>query len=110
MLSLEEIGVNTINIREIPDKDRSKNPVIYVEGLEKVYIANVDDIHKVITLGNNRRKQAETGMNRASSRSHTMLRVELSVHKDSVGQGRVEKSNTEPKDKEETIYQSTLFS
>lgn len=92
---------DSIYIREVQDRGRT---TVYVEGLEKVYVANIEDINRVTSLGNSRRRLAETKMNIASSRSHTILRVEINVRKDE-DTGNVDSDVTS----KEAIYQSTLF-
>lgn len=78
------------------DLTMSNDPTIYVEGLDKFYVADIEDINQVLKIGNSNRAIAETKMNSSSSRSHSILRVEITVHEyDS--------------NKEEKMYTSTLF-
>lgn len=79
-----------IFIREIID-DNNENKV-YVEGLEKIYVASVEDVQNVIKIGNSNKTIAETNMNDKSSRSHTILRIELNVQKDDINKKEIFKS------------------
>lgn len=69
-------NINQIYIREIIDDS------IYVEGLEKIYIADNSDINQILEIGNSNRTISETKMNISSSRSHSILRVEININED----------------------------
>lgn len=76
-------------------------PNVYVEGLDKFYVADIDDINQVLRIGNANREVAETRMNSSSSRSHSILRVEICVREyndSSISSGQ-----------EVVVYNSTLF-
>lgn len=83
-----------------PVDDSPAQPNVYVEGLDKFYVADIEDVNQVLKIGNSNREVAETKMNSSSSRSHSILRVEICVRDNddtSYGKG------------EEVVYNSTLF-
>lgn len=83
------------------DSNSLTQPNVYVEGLDKFYVADIDDINQVLKIGNANREVAETRMNSSSSRSHSILRVEICVR---------EHNNGFPSSGQEIVmYNSTLF-
>lgn len=78
---------NSIIIRE------SSNNNIYIDGLTKVYVSNLSDVTNLLEVGNSNRKVSETKMNISSSRSHSILKVEISTCNNITN----------------TVYNSTLF-
>ncbi|KYQ90484.1 kinesin-1 [Tieghemostelium lacteum] len=61
----------TIKIRE------SKTLGIYVEGLEEEYVQDENDIMELIAIGESSRSVAKTNMNQKSSRSHSILIIQI---------------------------------
>lgn len=76
-------------------------PNVYVEGLDKFYVADIDDINQVLKIGNANREVAETRMNSSSSRSHSILRVEICV--------REYNNGSSSSGQEVAVYNSILF-
>ena len=50
---------------------------VFVPGLEEVPVGNADEVMEVLMRGNERRAVATTKMNEASSRSHSLLCVNV---------------------------------
>lgn len=104
---IREINNSNFGMDKYLNGNFNSNPVVYVEGLDKIYVANMNDIQQVITLGNSNRKVADTKMNNSSSRSHSILRVEISV-------GNTANNNNDNNENKngteiEAVYKSTLF-
>ncbi|XP_067941126.1 kinesin-like protein KIF14 [Watersipora subatra] len=65
----------SMRVREHPEQGP------YVEGLSTFPVASFHDIVKLLTLGNQQRATASTGMNDKSSRSHSVFTLHLTQHK-----------------------------
>lgn len=52
---------------------------IYVEGLTSIIIGSPEDALKLLEMGLKNRKTARTNWNEVSSRSHAILRLELTI-------------------------------
>lgn len=66
-----------IHIRE--KIDVNNETYTEVDGLDKVYVGNMDDVNEILKIDSNNRQTAETKMNAPSSRSHSILRVEITA-------------------------------
>ena len=64
-------GEKNLPIKEHPTRG------IYVEGLNEVYLSSVDDFYNYFEIAEANRKVGETRLNRTSSRSHSILVLEV---------------------------------
>ena len=64
-------GDKNLPIKEHPTRG------IYVEGLNEVYLSSVDDFYNYFEIAEANRKVGETKLNRTSSRSHSILVLEV---------------------------------
>lgn len=75
--------------KEILDVRRNKNGALEVPGLTKMEVKSLQDVASVLKAGHENRATATTNMNEYSSRSHMVLKVEVttsvSEHETNVG-------------------------
>jgi hypothetical protein len=72
-------SINPLLIRE------KSNGAVYVEGLSRARITNINDFNELLLKGDSNRFTASTNLNEVSSRSHAALIVTLV---NSLGDGR----------------------
>ncbi|XP_035792207.1 kinesin-like protein Klp61F [Anopheles albimanus] len=73
---------DTVKIR-IFDDVQKKGSVI-VQGLEEIPVHSKDDVYKLLTKGQERRKTASTLMNAQSSRSHTIFSIIVHIKENGI--------------------------
>lgn len=66
---LEESGINSSGLALREDGKRG----VFVEGLRKERVINIDDVYKLLQVGMLHRRVGETQMNERSSRSHSVF-------------------------------------
>lgn len=64
---------NSKNLKIVEDPEKG----IIVTGLSHCYPTNTDEVLQLISIGNNRRTQAQTESNPVSSRSHAVCQIEV---------------------------------
>jgi hypothetical protein len=69
--------MNPLSIRE-------RNGQVFVEGLSKIQITNVNDLEEVLVNGDLNRKTASTNMNDTSSRSHAALIITIIMKEEEI--------------------------
>ena len=71
--------------RHKPSYCREKDGKVYVEGAQRRQICNVKDFGALLEEGDDNRATAETNLNEASSRSHTVCMLRVMVPEDEEG-------------------------
>ena len=71
---LINLNNSNLKIKESPTKG------IFVEKLSEIYISNLDEFMNYIEIAQNNRKTSETKLNHNSSRSHSILILEITQH------------------------------
>ncbi len=62
--------------KDLKIKEQTKKG-IYVSGLTQYSLASKEEMHEVIKIGQGRRQTRETKLNEYSSRSHTIVTIEI---------------------------------
>ena len=71
---LINLNNSNLKIKESPTKG------IFVDKLSEIYISNLDEFMNYIEIAQNNRKTSETKLNQNSSRSHSILILEITQH------------------------------
>eukprot|EP00040_Diaphanoeca_grandis_P037293 m.242177 g.242177 ORF g.242177 m.242177 type:complete len:1048 (-) comp33791_c2_seq1:202-3345(-) len=65
-------------------EDSNRKGSVIIQGLEEVMVHGKNDIYKILQKGAEKRRTAETKMNKASSRSHSVFSVTVHLKENSV--------------------------
>ncbi|KAK5584427.1 hypothetical protein RB653_006038 [Dictyostelium firmibasis] len=85
LYDLYDSSKSNLNIRE------HKQNGIYVEGISEIVISSIEDAYHFLNISNNNRAIAATKMSAASSRSHSVLMIELSQQNLSMESSKISK-------------------
>ncbi|KAK5710493.1 hypothetical protein LTR17_018849 [Elasticomyces elasticus] len=82
-------------IRDLLFPDNDNLPIhedakqgVYVKGLQRCYVGDVNEVYKILTIGGQSRAVASTNMNQESSRSHSIFEIEIAQKNVETGSAR----------------------
>ena len=65
------------NEQSLQIHEECKDKHFYVKGANEVQVKSIEEVLKLITIGEKNRHYAETFLNHCSSRSHTLFRLHI---------------------------------